>query len=70
MAIAVATVSRLCDSGEEYGASDAMRWAWGVYGILALLPVRRADYDWWVGGNPYAIRLGQAPRRHAPMPRT
>jgi hypothetical protein len=47
---------------EEYGASDAMRWAWGVYGILALLPVRPTDYDWWVGGNPYAIRLGQAPQ--------
>jgi hypothetical protein len=46
----------------EYGAADAMRWAWGVYNVLALLPIRPGDYDYWVGGNPYAIRLGQAPQ--------
>jgi hypothetical protein len=49
-------------SPEEYGAADAMRWAWGVHNLLALLPIRPGDYDCWVGGNPYAIRLGQAPQ--------
>lgn len=56
-------LSRACGtSPEEYGAADAMRWAWGVYNVLALLPIRPGDYDYWVGGNPYAIRLGQAPQ--------
>jgi hypothetical protein len=45
----------------EYGAADAMRWAWGVYNLLALLPIRPGDYDRWVGANPYALRLGQSP---------
>jgi hypothetical protein len=46
----------------EYGAADTMRWAWGVYNLLALLPVRPGDYDRCVGANPYALRLGQAPQ--------
>jgi hypothetical protein len=49
-------------SSGEYGAADAMRWAWGVYNLLALLPLRPGDYDRWVGANPYALRLGQSPQ--------
>ena len=57
-------------AGEEYGASDAMRWAWGVYGILALLPVRPGTTTggWAVTRTPSV--WGRHPRRHAPMPRT
>jgi hypothetical protein len=46
----------------EYGAADAMRWAWGVYNLLALLPVQPGDYDHWAGANPYALHLGPAPQ--------
>nr|BFE63987.1 hypothetical protein GCM10020063_085130 [Dactylosporangium thailandense] len=46
----------------------AVRWAWGVFNTLALLPVTPARYDRHVGRNPYLLTITDAPeiaRRHA-----
>lgn len=41
-------------------AVDAIRWVWGIYNTLAMLPVAPARYDDYVGYSPYALRVGTA----------
>jgi hypothetical protein len=64
---ALGSLSPIARSG-GVGATAAVSWAWGAYAGLATCPVSPAERDRWVDGNPYALRLVDAPgiaRSHA-----
>lgn len=44
----------------DSGSAFALRWVWGVFNTLSLLPVSPVRYDAHVGFGPYAVRLGDA----------
>lgn len=48
-------------AGTDAVALRGVRWAWGVFNALAMLPVSPSSYDRHVGVNPYVLSIGNAP---------
>jgi len=47
-------------AGADDVALRGLRWAWGLFNALALLPVSPSRYDRYVGANPYMLSFGRA----------
>jgi hypothetical protein len=61
--LAMAALSRVYQpaaAAGDRGAVHGLRWAWGVYNILASLPVTPERYDRQAGSSPYVVMLKPA----------
>ena len=48
-------------AGTDEIALRGVRWAWGVFNALAMLPVSPSRYDRHVGANPYILSIDSSP---------
>jgi len=48
-------------AGTEETTLRGVRWAWGVFNALAMLPVSPLRYDRHIGANPYMLSINDAP---------